>query len=40
MAYLQVGEVLVGLTPKEQDRVVHRAKWFQWEGTTLLWWSK
>jgi hypothetical protein len=26
MAYLQGGEVLVGVTPKERNRVVHRAK--------------
>ncbi len=26
IAYLQVGEVLIGLTPKEWDHVVHRAK--------------
>jgi hypothetical protein len=28
MAYLQASEVLVGLTPKEQDRVIHRVKQF------------
>jgi hypothetical protein len=33
----KVGEVLIGLTPKEKDRVVHRAKWFKWEGNSLLW---
>jgi hypothetical protein len=26
MAYLQVGEVLMGLTPKEWDWVVHKMK--------------
>jgi hypothetical protein len=26
IAYLQVGEVLIGLTPKEWDHVVHKAK--------------
>ncbi len=26
MAYLHVGEILVGLTPKEQDQVVHKEK--------------
>ncbi len=35
MAYLQVSEVLVGLT-KEKDQVVCRAKQFQWEGNSLL----
>jgi hypothetical protein len=37
MAYLHVGEVLVGLTLKERDRVVHTVKQFQWEGNSLLW---
>jgi hypothetical protein len=32
IAYLQVGEVLIKLTPKERDCVVHRAKRFKWEG--------
>ncbi len=36
IAYLQVGEVLVGLTPKERDHVVHKAKRFKWEGNSLL----
>jgi hypothetical protein len=36
MAYLQASEVLVGLTPKEQDWVIHRAKRFRWEGNSLL----
>jgi hypothetical protein len=26
----------MGLTPKEQDRVVHKGKQFQWEGNSLL----
>jgi len=30
IAYLQAGEVLIRLTPKERDCVVHRAKWFKW----------
>ncbi len=30
IAYLQASEVPIGLTPKEQNRVVHRAKWFKW----------
>jgi hypothetical protein len=37
IAYLQVGEVPIGLTPKERDHVVHRAKRFKWEGNSLLW---
>jgi hypothetical protein len=37
IAYLQVGEVPIGLTPKEMDHVVHRAKQFKWEGNSLLW---
>jgi hypothetical protein len=32
IGYLQVGEIPIGLTPKERDHVVHRAKWFRWEG--------
>jgi len=36
MAYLQAGKVPMGLTPKESDGVVHKAKWFQWEGNFLL----
>jgi len=36
MAYLQTSEVLMGLTPKEQDWVVHKVKWFGWEGNSLL----
>jgi len=27
MAYLQSNEVLMGLTPKEWDQVVHKVKW-------------
>lgn len=30
IAYLQVGEVLVELTPKECDQVTHKAKRFKW----------
>jgi hypothetical protein len=30
IAYLQTCEFLVGLTPKECDHVVHRAKCFKW----------
>ncbi len=36
IAYLQVGEAPIGLTPKERDRVVHKAKRFKWEGNSLL----
>jgi hypothetical protein len=36
LAYLQESEVPIGLTPKEKDCVVHRAKWFKWEGNSLL----
>jgi hypothetical protein len=36
IAYLQASEILIGLTPKEQDHVVHRAKRFKWEGNSLL----
>jgi len=30
IAYLQASEVPIGLTPKEQNRDVHKAKWFKW----------
>jgi hypothetical protein len=33
---LQTNEILVGLTPKEQGYVVHRAKWFKWNGNFLF----
>jgi hypothetical protein len=36
IAYLQAGEVPIGLTPKERDHVVHRAKRFKWECDFLL----
>jgi hypothetical protein len=36
IAYLQANEVLIGLTPKERDHVVHKAKRFKWEGNSLL----
>jgi hypothetical protein len=29
ITYLQVGEVSIGLTPKEQNYVMHRPKWFR-----------
>jgi hypothetical protein len=35
IAYLQACEIPIGLTPKEKDRVAHRAKWFKWEGNSL-----
>jgi hypothetical protein len=37
IAYLQISEVPIGLTPKERDYVVHKAKWFKWEGNSFLW---
>jgi hypothetical protein len=36
IAYLQVGEIPIGLKPKERDRVLHRVKRFKWEGNSLL----
>ncbi len=36
IVYLQTSGVLVGLTPKELNWVMHRAKRFKWEGNTLL----
>ncbi len=36
IAYLQIGEILIGLTPKEKDCVVHRTKRFKWKGNFLL----
>jgi len=40
IAYFQVREVPIGLTPKEKDHVVHRAKRFKWEGNSFLWMGK
>jgi hypothetical protein len=37
IAYLQACEVLIRLTPKERDYVVHRAKWFKLESNSFLW---
>jgi hypothetical protein len=37
IVYLQAGEVPVALTPKERNHVMHRAKWFKWEGDYLVW---
>ncbi len=31
ITYLQANEVSIGLTPKENDYVVHRAKRFKWK---------
>jgi hypothetical protein len=36
IAYLQVKEVPIILTPKNKDHVVHMAKWFKWEGDSTL----
>jgi hypothetical protein len=35
IAYLRASEVPIGLTPKEKDSVVHKAKRFKWEGNSL-----
>jgi hypothetical protein len=37
ITYLQVSEIPIGLTPKERDHVVHKAKQFKWEGNSFLW---
>jgi hypothetical protein len=29
IAYLQMNEISIGLTPKEQNQIVHKAKWFK-----------
>jgi hypothetical protein len=34
--YLQVDEVLVGLTPKERDQVLHMVKQFKWEANSFV----
>ncbi len=36
ISYLQASEVPIGLTPKESDHVVHRAKRFKWESNSFL----
>jgi hypothetical protein len=36
ITYLQTCEVPIGLTPKERDHVVHRAKRFKWEINSFL----
>jgi hypothetical protein len=37
IAYLQMCEISVGLTPKEWDQIVHKAKWskWPWEGNSF-----
>jgi hypothetical protein len=38
VVYLQACEIPIWLSPKKRDCVVHKAKWFKWEGNlTLLW---
>jgi hypothetical protein len=36
ITYMQIGEVLIRLTSKECDGVMHRAKRFLWEGDSHL----
>ncbi len=36
IAYLQASEILIGLTPKERNHIVHRVKWFKWESNPFL----
>jgi len=36
ITYMQIGEVVIRLTPKECDGVMHRAKRLLWEGDSLL----
>jgi hypothetical protein len=36
ITYLQVGEILIRLTPKEWNRVIHWVKWFKWKSDSLL----
>jgi len=37
IAYLQANEILVEITPKEWNHVVHKAfKHFKWKGNSLL----
>ncbi len=36
IAYLRAYEISVGWTPKEWNWAVHKAKWFKWEGNSLL----
>ncbi len=37
IAYLQASEILIKLTPKEWDWIVHKAKQFKWKNDSLLW---
>ncbi len=37
ITYLQANEIPIGLTPKEREHVVHKAKQFKWEVNSLLW---
>jgi hypothetical protein len=37
IANLQVSDILIKLTPREWDWVVHKAKQFKWENDSLLW---
>ncbi len=36
IAHLLARKVLIGLPPKEKNCVVHKAKWFKWEGNSFL----
>ena len=36
LSYLQTGELTTGLTTKDKDRILQRAKRFKWEGSHLL----
>ncbi len=36
IAYLQANEFFIWLTLKEQNHVVHRAKWLKWESNSFL----
>jgi hypothetical protein len=36
IAFLQASEIMIGLTPKKRDHVVHKVKLFKWEGNSLL----
>ncbi len=36
IAYLQVGEILIGFTPKESDHIVEKVKQPKWESNSFL----
>jgi len=36
IAYLQVGEILIGFTPKESDHIVQKVKQSKWESNSFL----